>query len=159
MVSAPCSSGAARVSQATRAIPPDDGGVRSLAAALGTALDTLEIGGRVRFQAELVAEEILTNLVKYSSAPCSGEPVEMVLQPTAAGLLLSVIDRSQPFDPRRAQEPLRPATVDNDTSGGLGLHLVRGAAARLDYGQLPDGRNRLDVWIVAADPVRSERSE
>ena len=143
-------------SSVTVQVSPDDGGVRSLAAKLATALDQLAIGGWVRFRAELVAEEIVTNLVKYGGAPVWSEPIELVMQRTQTGLLLSFLDRGEPFDPRLASERPGPPSIDEETTGGFGLRLVRKAASRLAYGRQPDGRNRLDVWISPTDGTKPD---
>ncbi len=113
-----------------------------LAAELAAALDALGVDPRTRYRAELIAEEIVTNLAKYGG---DTGPVEIRLAPGEAGLELAILDRGAPFDP---ETPVPEAR--DDEPGGLGLMLVRKMAARLDYGPADDGRNRLTVLIAAS---------
>ncbi len=86
-------------------------------------------------RAELVAEELFTNLVKYN--PEGKHPIE-VIAGTRAGspqsLVLRFVDRGvHAFDPRSAPRVDTRAPLEQRQPGGLGLHLVLHMVDSLDY--------------------------
>jgi serine/threonine-protein kinase RsbW len=65
-------------------------------------------------------------------------------------VMVAVIeDRGPPFDPRAAQPPARPGSLDDAVPGGLGLLLIRSFASEIDYETVPGG-NRLTLRFVVS---------
>lgn len=129
---------------------------------LGQALARLEdwlvarqAAPRLHYAVPLVLEELLTNTIKYGDAehacaelqPSRGGPaanrrhcrVAFWLGPPAC---LCIEDDGRPFDPVAAAPPaVLAGEALQRPIGGLGLHMVRSIAARLDY-QRCGGINR-----------------
>lgn len=123
-------------------LPRTDEGLRALSGQIAAALEALEAPPKLTYKAELVAEEIFTNLVKYG-AP-SGTPDEVALRMwiDTTGLTLMIEDRTVPFSPVWAPEANPQEDIATAQPGGLGLSLVRQTASELTYDSLTDG-NRL----------------
>ena len=81
---------------------------------------------------DLIVEELFTNMVKY----CPGNPNEILLGLGRSGRRLAVsltdfdVDR---FDVNDAPEVHLDGPISERRSGGLGLHLVKRLAERIDY--------------------------
>ena len=90
--------------------------------------------GLVR-RAELVAEELFTNLVKYNVE--GREPIEVTTGiggGSSKGLALRFVDRGvHAFDPRHAPRVDTKAPLAERRPGGLGLQLVLEMVDALDY--------------------------
>lgn len=140
------------------ALPRSTEGLCGLAAQMASALKRLEVAPKLAFKADLVAEEILTNLVKFA-APSSGpdegldegpdegpDKVTVTLWREGCGLTLVIEDRTVPFSPVWAPEADRPDDITTAQPGGLGLSLVRQTADALNYDSLPEG-NRLVAFF------------
>jgi serine/threonine-protein kinase RsbW len=116
-------------------------------ARLRSMLDAQRLEPVARYNAELVFEEIVANLVKHA-APADGElDVRVILEPRSDAIVLIFEDDGNPFDPRGHTPPERPNAQSDARVGGYGLELVRRAASALDYSRTPEGRNRLTVTI------------
>ncbi|HLF56524.1 MAG TPA: ATP-binding protein [Thermoanaerobaculia bacterium] len=126
-------------------------------AALGRAqralerwVEAAELAPRPAYRAQLVFEEIATNVLKYGWGEGEGPravAVEIELEPEA--LRMAFRDRGRPFDPTAEPEPERPASIADATAGGLGLGLVRKAAAELAY-RREGGENVTELRIPLA---------
>ena len=121
-------------------LPRNQEGALRLGAEIGAVLDRLGATGRARYRAELVAEEILTNLVKYAEG-APGDQVEMHVVQAPTELRLEVVDRTRPYSPE-SSEPARLGE-NHVRDGGLGLALVRRSCDQLYYETDEDGANRL----------------
>ena len=107
----------------------------SLDAIFAFVREFLEANGLVERHAhslELIAEELFTNLVKYNrdgtediAIGLSWQPPEVVLTLRDFGVEGWDLTRAAPVDTEAPLERRRP--------GGLGLHLVRQIADRIDY--------------------------
>lgn len=92
---------------------------------------------------QLVAEELFTNLVKHNRD--GRAPIAVQLSWQAPVLTLTLRDFGvEPFDVTRAAPPDLDAPLAARRAGGLGLHLVRRIADRLDY----DYRDRTSTITV-----------
>jgi len=124
---------------------------------MASALDQLECFLASRnatpalvYAARLVAEELLTNTIKYGYDDDAEHRISVLfkLGPPAT---MRIEDDGHPFDPA-AHNPTfdLAAPAESRPAGGLGLHLVRSQTASLEYHRL-DGINRLDIVFRERD--------
>ena len=118
------------------------------AAELRRMLEDRGVKPRPRHYAELVFEEIVSNIIRHG---CSDDPrctvdVNVVLKPES--VVLDFQDNAKAFDPRAHKVAELPESLDQAGRGGLGLRLVRKAAERIDYERTRENRNRLTVTIA-----------
>jgi anti-sigma regulatory factor (Ser/Thr protein kinase) len=95
-------------------------------------------------QLVIALDEILTNIVTYGGlAP--GDRIAVTVA-TREGVLSAVVEDPGPaFDPlREAPPPVLAGSAEERPIGGLGLHIARTLARRIDYVRR-DGRNRLSL--------------
>ena len=98
------------------------------------------------FDADLVLEEIVTNLVKYGWPDGGDHRITFTFEEVDGELVLRFEDDGAPFDPRSAPRPVFPEALELRRPGGLGLHLVRSTARRIAY-RSEDGVNHLEVVL------------
>ena len=116
---------------AERRFPRSLSSLESIYAFLRAFLAEHGIDERHAWDLDVVAEELFTNLVKYSP---SREAIEVGLEWTPPTLTLRLRDfDAEDFDPNGAPE-VDPATpILQRRAGGLGIHLVRRIADHIDY--------------------------
>jgi serine/threonine-protein kinase RsbW len=107
------------------------------------ALEHAGVHGRARGSAELVFEEVFSNVVRHGAA----SQIEVAVARDDNSLILSFEDDGPPFDPLQHPDPVLPKTVEEASVGGLGLFLVRKVSAGLHYERTRDAKNRLIVTI------------
>jgi anti-sigma regulatory factor (Ser/Thr protein kinase) len=115
---------------------------------LSTWLDTQEeamaLPPKVAFALRLCLEEAVLNIVNHGAADA---PVIVRLFPAEAELTAEVLDRGRAFDPRSAPAPVKPRSLREAAIGGLGIHLIRNFATRIDYATTLDG-NKLTLHFA-----------
>jgi anti-sigma regulatory factor (Ser/Thr protein kinase) len=116
-------------------------------ARLHAALDVVGLERAVRYNAELVFEEIVANIVKHGARNGHEPDVCVTLQALADSIVLIFSDDGVPFDPRGRPDPVPPRSLAEARDGGFGLMLVRHATRSLDYARTADGRNRLTAVV------------
>ncbi len=95
------------------------------------------------FDVALVLEELFTNQVKYN--PEGAPAVEVGLRRDGSTVVVWLRDFDvEPFDPTRAPVVDISRPLSERQAGGLGLHLVRRVADRVDY----DYRDRCSTITV-----------
>lgn len=118
--------------------------------ARGAVLDCLKglaLSPRTLFNIELVLEETIMNAVMHAHrGDHVARTIELNVQVESDDVVLRFEDDGIEFDPLRAVEPVRPATLQDAAPGGFGLRLVRRAARHIAY-QRCDGRNVLTVRV------------
>ena len=80
------------------------------------------------YNAELVFEEMFTNIVRHGHRGGEGEIVVRVSS-DGNDLLLEFEDDGPEFDPTGAVAPLAPKSIEEAQVGGLGIALVRKVAS------------------------------
>ena len=115
--------------------------------ALGAALDEGGVGPRGKFQAELVFEEIVTNVIRYGYDDQELHLVDVTVSVDDTDVVMVVSDDGKPFNPLERAEPALPHSLAEAQVGGLGIMLVRKAARDVSY-ERRDGRNHLTVLIA-----------
>jgi sigma-B regulation protein RsbU (phosphoserine phosphatase) len=102
--------------------------------------------------AELVAEEVLTNVRQHGAVDSPAE-ICVLAEVDAGGITLDFEDTGQAFDPL---SEIPPPDLDADdeqrSAGGFGFFLVRQLCHSLRYDRL-DGRNHLQLRLQPGQPV------
>ena len=99
----------------------------------------------------LAFEEIVTNVVKYSYDDLRRHQITIDADVGPAEILLRIADDGHEFNPLTAPPPDRTTPLEEREAGGLGIHIVRNLARRIEYRRL-DGRNELTLFF----PVTAE---
>ncbi len=113
------------------------------------ALDACGVRGPSRYNAELVFEEIVSNVIRHGRA--AEIEVSLACDPAADAIILTFEDAGPPFDPLERPLPVLPKSIEEAPLGGLGLLLVRKASTRLHYERTIDEKNRLTVTISTSE--------
>ena len=118
------------------------------AAELRRVLEERGVKPRPRHYAELVFEEVVSNVIRHG---CGDQPeceveVRVALQPHS--IVLDFVDNARAFDPRTHDPRDLPGTLDQASNGGLGLRLVRKVSKNIDYERTAENRNHLTVTIA-----------
>ncbi|MES2787179.1 MAG: ATP-binding protein [Pseudomonadota bacterium] len=103
------------------------------------------------FKVELVIEETFVNLAWHAFDDDLEHEVEIGIELDDSQLALVISDDGIAFDPTRAREPARPASLQEAVPGGLGLILVRKFAQSVAYARC-GGRNRLTIRLATDKP-------
>ena len=111
------------------------------------ALDAVRLDGATRYNAELVFEEVVANVVGHGAPDGHALEVRFALEIRADSIILTFDDNGVPFDPRGRADPPPQKSLDEARIGGYGLMLVRHAASSLDYLRTNEGHNRLIVRL------------
>ncbi len=113
-------------------------------------LEAAGIRGQAAYVTNLAIEELATNILKYGyDDPAVHEILLRIeIQPNTVRLMLE--DDGHPFNPLDLPEPDLHVPVESRLPGGLGIHLVRKLADRMDY-ERRDGRNRVTVEIKSGN--------
>lgn len=119
----------------------------------GETFDRLAIDSRHRPTADLVIEELFTNMVKYGTG--SAHPVELGFEAVPGGVRIVLIDRDvDAFDLRESREVDIHAPIEERVPGGLGLHLIRRMATSIDYDYDPKRRESRIAVCLAGEQRR-----
>lgn len=107
---------------------------------------------RTLFALTLCADEALTNVLDYASAPTDGAALEVRLEcaRTADSVWLRITDNGAVFDPTAQASPELAPSLDEARVGGHGLRLMRHYLRALHY-QRDGDRNVLlleAAWAV-----------
>ena len=95
--------------------------------------------------ANLVLEEVVTNIIVHGLKGREGETIAVKLALEPEMLVLTSEDSAPPFNPLLAPEPDLTKPLDERRPGGLGIHLLRRMMDRLEY-RRADGKNQLTMW-------------
>jgi serine/threonine-protein kinase RsbW len=104
------------------------------------------VEGQAAYLANLAIEEMVTNILKYGYDDAGGHEILLRLEVCSGALHLVLEDDGHEFNPLNAPAPDLDCPVEERAIGGLGIHLIRQMAERLDY-ERRDGRNRLSITI------------
>ena len=104
------------------------------------------LGGTTAFTVRLAVEEIVTNVIKYAYEDSQRHEIEIDVRLAAQRVILRVADDGREFDPIKAPAPDVGLTVEQRPVGGVGIHLVRTLAERLEYARVA-GQNVLSAAI------------
>jgi anti-sigma regulatory factor (Ser/Thr protein kinase) len=109
-----------------------------------------QLPARLAFQLDLCLTELVTNVINYgypeTAAPEEAVAVRFARNP--AEVVVEIVDRGVEFDPLGYVPPPKPRTLDEASTGGRGLLLVRQFAGQLRY-RREQGQNRLVLIFPA----------
>lgn len=98
----------------------------------------------LRFQVDLVLEELVLNIVSYGYPEGNPGQVVVSISEQGGGLLIRIEDDGIPFDPFALPEPDTGATIEERRVGGLGVHFARELTDHHAYQRLND-RNCVEL--------------
>ena len=124
-------------------LTPDAESVKTVAEFLDTTLEAWEIPMKVVSKLQIVADEIYSNIVRYSQA--NNAKVTAVQNGTVLSLRFE--DDGKPYDPTTAAEPDITASAEEREIGGLGIFIVRNMMDSMDY-RYKDGHNVLTLLLA-----------
>jgi anti-sigma regulatory factor (Ser/Thr protein kinase) len=101
------------------------------------------------YEIELVVEEIVTNICRYSYGERIGHVELCCRRIDGAQLELEFIDGGCPFDILSLPEPDLSVGIDQRDVGGIGAQMLRVLADRASY-RFADGRNVLNLVFYPA---------
>jgi anti-sigma regulatory factor (Ser/Thr protein kinase) len=122
-------------------------GVRHAQERLRAILAARDIVPERLADAELVAEEILSNIVRTAGAPAGEARVSLDITVLPSEIVLTFRDNGAEFDPLSRPSPPIDVDIADRAIGGLGLVLVKQLAARCAYSRV-DGWNVLEVRLT-----------
>lgn len=102
-------------------------------------------GEELRNRMQIITEEIFLNIAHYAY-PSGDGPVSIVFLPEKNHFVFEFRDSGGPFDPLAAAAPEFPDKLDDCTIGGLGIHMTRSLAGKLEY-RREEGTNILKVTM------------
>lgn len=108
-------------------------------------LEQQGVDARAAHHVAMAIEEILTNVGTHGGRA----DLPAIVRVTVGNDNVDgeVLDRGMPFDPRAAPQPDFTQPVEARTVGGLGLHLLRQLATRVDYDR--QGEANRTIFSVA----------
>jgi serine/threonine-protein kinase RsbW len=117
---------------AERRFPRSVASLQAIYAFVREFLSSQGIGEDTAFDVDLILEELFTNMVKYGRG--GGPEISIALDWTDSTLTLRLKDFGvEPFDPTTAPNVDTERPIAERRAGGLGIHLVRLMADRLEY--------------------------
>ena len=123
-------------------LAPDSNALGKLMPWLGQHLDGSKLDAVATTELKLVAEEVLTNILKYGQLDAESE-IEVRLEQGGGQLTLQFCDAGIPFDPlAQAQRSELGTETESAAIGGLGVHLLEALTDEQLY-SYRDGRNQL----------------
>lgn len=96
---------------------------------LETILTRHGVPESVRGDLRLIAEEAVTNVLKYASA----RTIELALELEAHQARLELRDDGLPYDPLGAPSPDLESPLEERPIGGLGIHLLKELTDEIQY--------------------------
>lgn len=131
-------------------VEPTMAGFARAAADFRTALESAGGDGRAMFRAELVFEEIVTNVIRHGRRDDRPPSIDVAVTCSGDEIVLTFEDDGRPFDPLQRPDPVPPTSIEDAPLGGLGVMMVRKTASRIAYERTADDRNRLTVAVASA---------
>ena len=129
------------------AVTNSQGGIRQVQIWLHNVLTARDVSAERIGEVELIAEEVLTNIVRENSGPGTPVGVTVECELTAREISLTFRDDGKAFDPLAHAAPDLGEDAASRSVGGLGIHLVRELASAAHYARVAD-RNVLDIRLV-----------
>ena len=101
---------------------------------------------RKAYQLDLIYEELMTNVVKYSYPDSVPHTIQVVLDERNDVLTFTIIHDGSDFNPWLQADPDLSVPLEERQEGGIGIMLARKFAQSVDY-QRTDGKSIITVVI------------
>ena len=88
---------------------------------------------RKSYQLDLVFEELMTNLVKYSYDDSARHQIAVSLENRDDVLTLTITHDGMDFNPWQSPDPDLAVPLEQRSAGGIGVYLVRKFSRSVDY--------------------------
>jgi len=111
-----------------------------------TFLESLSLRSGVMYKANLVLEEILTNIVKYAFPDRGVHDVSVDLAMNDEELVIRFVEDGCAFNPLSSPQPHLTESVLDCPVGGLGIYLVSKTVDWMDYRREQD-KNILAIGL------------
>lgn len=102
----------------------------------------LKLSDGMVFRLQLCLEEAISNIVRHEVVPEGSEEIRLSLGERQGRVTAWIEDQGQAFDPLQVSPPEPATSIADAKPGGLGIHLMRQFATRIEY-QRFGSRNRL----------------
>ena len=109
-------------------------------------LNRQSAGLQTLYHAQLAAEEIGTNIIKYGYEDELEHNITVRVECLADCFRLQILHDGRPFDARQVPEPDLKQSLEDRQPGGLGISLVRRLARRMEY-ERREGINTLTIEV------------
>ena len=110
-------------------------------------LESHSLPPRIVYNANLVLEEVLTNIIKYAFHDSAAHEIGVLLALREEGLFIEVVDEGMEFDPLAIPAPEMKDSILEADEGGLGVHLVRRTVDSISY-RRDASRNILTLMLA-----------
>jgi sigma-B regulation protein RsbU (phosphoserine phosphatase) len=114
--------------------------IANVMAALEEFSDSTGLDMGVAQAAELVLDELLTNIISYSFGDAVEHKITVEMSVKANALHIVISDDGICFNPFEQEDPDLESSIDERDVGGLGIHLVKKFMDEYSYQRLK-GRN------------------
>ena len=101
----------------------------------------------------VVLDEVLSNSIRHGLAGAASHAIAVTLELSDGEIMVEVEDDGVAYDPTQAPAPVLAGTLEERTSGGLGVTFVRQLTDSIEYLRI-DGRNRLVLRRRIVPPRR-----
>ena len=105
------------------------------------------LSARCAFHLELVLTETVTNIIDHAYVANSPGVITLLIACEPGRVVAQVEDDGRPFDPTAAPVHTQPASLEQATIGGLGIHMMRSYTQQWEYRRI-DQRNQLRMTIT-----------
>lgn len=103
------------------------------------------------YSVHLVCEEVFVNFINYGKTQADYKVLSITLDLNGSLLTITIKDNGNPMNPLDAPIPDVSAALENRSTGGLGIFLVRHWADNLDYHYI-DAMNVLTIQKRLTQP-------
>ena len=125
--------------------------LRKMAGEVEAFGNELRLSHKMMYRLQLSLEEIVVNVISYGYD--DGEAHEILVEISGENdfIIAEVRDDARPFNPKEAAPVSLDIPFDEREPGGLGIHLVRHYADKMEY-KREGGENILRMeWKISSD--------
>ena len=105
-----------------------------------------DLSPRKAYQLDLIYEELMTNVVKYSYSDNAPHQIRVLLDDNGQDLTFTVIHDGTDFNPWTQADPDLNVPLEDRQTGGIGIMLCRKFSRSVDY-RRQDGISTITVVI------------
>ena len=116
---------------------------------IGDTMRSFGLDEHKTFEVQLAVDEACTNIIEYGYANERGT-IDIVCWRKNEEIVVVIKDRGKPFDPTSVQPPDLNASLEERTTGGLGIYFMKTLMDKVKY-EFSGGKNVLTL-VVRASP-------